>query len=274
VSEDAGIKGVGLALGGGIVYTVASIGVYRVLEEAKIPIGAVSGTSGGAIVGAAIAAGVGPDELAGYAQEMDWSDLVWIFPNKMGLVRGDPIVRFVEKMTGCRTFEELKMPFSVVASDINTGEEVRLTRGPLGSAVQASCSIPGLFQPVQLDGRLLVDGGIVDNLPVEAVRQHRPAAVVAVDVLSYFESYQGRLRLGIQVVLKAYETMVKRITDLKGHKADLLVQPNVSGCSLYSFRDVPKLIKRGEEAVRPLLPRLRAIVESRGNVSGSFAWDI
>ncbi len=267
VNEAAGAPpiraGVGLALGGGVLFSVAGVGVARVLMEAKVPIAAVAGTSGGAIVGAAIASGMRDWELRQAAEEMDWGDLVRFSPGRMGIFSGDRIPRFVERITGCRTFEDLKIPFTAVATDILMGREIRLTSGPLGFAVQASCSIPGLFQPVKSDEMLLVDGGIMDNLPVRAVQAHRPAVTLAVDVLTVSDAYQGRLRTGAHVILKAYHTLIKRKGELQEALADLTVMPNVSGCSVLNFRDAVELVVRGEDATRPMIPHLRAMLAER-----------
>lgn len=263
--------GIGLALGGGVVYSVAGVGVARVLEEARIPIAAVSGTSGGALVGSAIAAGLRGWELQQAAEEMDWNDLVRFSPGRMGLLDGDRMVKFIERITGCRTFEDLKMPFTAVATDILRGREVRFTSGPLGTAIQASSAIPGLFQPVKWEDMLLVDGGVSDNLPVAAVRDHRPAVTVAVDVLSLSDQYQGRLRTGAHVVLKAYHTLVRRHVDVQERLADFIVMPNVSGLSVLNFGDTAEIIARGEDATRPFIPRLRALLENRLAGAGTLA---
>jgi len=265
--------GIGLALGGGVIYTIAGIGVFRVLEEAGMPISAVSGTSGGAIIGSAIAAGLTAAEIERVARKLRWTQLAWPIPGRLGLLNGSPISRFVERLTGCRDISELRIPFTAVCADVTTGEEVRFTDGPLGMAVQGSCCIPGLFQPVCWEHRLLVDGGIVDNVPVEAVREHRPLLVVAVDVLSFFEGSHGQLKLGMQVVLKAYQMMVKRISESQERRADMVIKPNVAGCSYASFRDVPKLIERGEEAMRAVLPRLRAMLEEHESGGPPLAWE-
>ncbi len=254
--------GVGLALGGGVVYSIAGVGVYRALVEANIPVVAVSGTSGGAIVGAAIAAGLPGWRLKQAALTMSWRDLVRFVPNKMGILNGAPTAHFVETVIGCRRFEDLKIPLTVVATDILTGQEVRFSSGPLGFAVHASCAVPGLFQPVPWEDKLLVDGGVVDNLPVAAVREeHHVGMVVAVDVLSLSDQRIGRLRTGAHVVLKAYHTMVKKIMESQDRQAALIVVPNVAGLSVLNFRDAVKLIECGEEAARALVPRLRTMLE-------------
>jgi NTE family protein len=269
------LAGVGLALGGGVVYSIAGVGVYRAMTEAHVPIVAVSGTSGGAIVGAAVAAGLPGWELKQAAVGLRWGDLVRFSPDRMGLLNGSPIGRFVENITGCTLIEDLKMPFTAVATDINTGEEIRLDRGPLGFAVQASCSIPGLFQPAPYGNRLLVDGGVVDNLPVDAVKVYRPAVTVAVDVLTKSDEFTGRIRNGAFVVLKAYHIMVKRIGEEVEREADIILSPDVSGCSVMNFRHAGELIERGEKAGREIAPKLKEMLAERLEGDGrKGAWDL
>jgi len=265
--------GVGLALGGGVLYTMAGIGVYRALEEAGIAVEAVSGTSGGAIIGAAIASGLPAREVERIAVKLRWHNIAWPLPSRSGLFTGRPLARFVERLTGCRNIEDLKIPFSAVATDINTGEEVRFKEGPLGPAVQASCAIPGLFQPLKMGDKLLVDGGIVDNIPVSAVREFGQRAIVAVDVLRFFEGHQDNLRSGIKIMLKSYQVMVKLISESSARPADLVVMPNVAGFSFTTFHDVAAIIRRGEEAATALVPRLRAIMEEHARGTPPVAWD-
>lgn len=265
--------GVGLALGGGVLYTTASVGVYRALEDAGIAVDAVAGTSGGAIIGAAIAAGLSAGEIEKIALKLRWHHLAWPIPSRSGLLNGRPLARFVEDMTGCRNIEDLKLPFIAVATDINTGEEVRFREGPLGVAVQASCAIPGVFQPVIIGDRLLVDGGIVDNIPVSAVREFGQRAILAVDVLRFFEGSSDSLRSGIQVMLKSYQVMVKLISESFARPADLVVMPHMAGCSFTTFHDVATIIRRGEEAAKVLLPRLREIIDDHARGTPPVAWD-
>jgi len=166
------------------------------------------------------------------------------------------------------------MPFTAVATDLLHDVQIRFRTGPLGVAVQASCAIPGLFQPVKADDMLLVDGGISANLPAEAVRESRPAVTLAVDVLTLSDQYQGPLRTAAQVVIKAYHTLVKRELEYQERQADFVVMPNVSGLSVLNFRDAPEIIRRGEEATRPLISRIRALLADRTAGSDVLPWSI
>ncbi len=215
------------------------------------------------MVAATIAAGLGGERIADLARRLDWRDLVQLAPRTMGVFRGERLARYIERITGRARLEELSLPCAAVCTDIETGEEVRLTRGPLGTAVQASAAIPGLFQPVNWEDRLLVDGGIVANLPVAAARDLRPAMIVAVDVLTCSAGRQRRLRTGVHVALRAYHAMVHRLSETEARLADVVVQPDVTSCSVLNFRDASRLIAAGEEAMRALIPHVRAVLADR-----------
>lgn len=176
---------VGLALGSGGARGWAHIGVIRALEEAGVKVECAAGASMGAIVGAAFAAGR-LDELEVAARRVDWKEVIYRFFEltlpRSGLVDGRKIVKFLRHVVGPYAIEELKFPFACVATDVETGEEVILREGDLLEAIRASISIPGIFTPVRRQGRLLVDGGVVNPVPVNVARSLGADFIIAVDV--------------------------------------------------------------------------------------------
>jgi NTE family protein len=186
-------KRIGLALGGGAALGWAHIGALRALEEAGIVPDVVAGTSMGAIVGAAWLCGA-LDALEGIARSMSWQRLVAFADPKLGapgLLRGDAIVRELVRHFGSRRIEDLPRPFVAVAADLISGTEVEIREGPLELAVRASFSVPGVFLPVGRKGQLLVDGGLVNPIPVTAAHSLGADFVIAVDVMG---DYHGRAR--------------------------------------------------------------------------------
>ena len=180
----------GLALGGGGALGWAHIGVIRALREAEIEFDCVAGTSIGSIVGAAYLAGK-LDDLDQIARDIDWKRLLRLADVQLsgkGLLGGKAVMKEFERVIGALDVEDLSRPFAAVAADLVSGEEVHLTQGSLSSAVRASFSIPGVFSPLLVDSRILVDGGIVNPLPVSAARALGADLVIAVDV---FGSYHG-----------------------------------------------------------------------------------
>ena len=176
---------VGLALGGGGARGWAHIGVIRALEHAGIEIACVAGTSMGALVGAAYAAGQ-LDALEESARRIDWKEVLYHFFEvtlpRSGLIDGRKVVSFVRRHLPARKIEELAIPFAAVSTDIETGQEVILWDGDVLEAVRASISIPGIFTPTRRQNRILVDGGLVNPVPVSAARALGADYIIAVDI--------------------------------------------------------------------------------------------
>jgi NTE family protein len=174
---------IGLALSGGATLGAAHIGVLQVLEREGVRPDFVAGTSAGALVGAVYCAGVPLDELADIFINMKWPALLKLSITKpIALFDTQPMEAMVRKVIGDSEFSDLEIPFAAVACDLMTGERVVLQSGPVAPAIRASASVPGVFTPVELNGRLLVDGGVVDNLPVEQVKAMGATFTIASDV--------------------------------------------------------------------------------------------
>src|SRR5690554_2065707 len=162
---------VGIALGAGAARGMASLGVLQVLQQEGIPIDVITGTSAGAVVGSLFAVGHDLDMLCRMAKEMDWNDFVRPTISRRGLVSTEKIRGLLSTLTQERRFEDLPIPTAVVATDLLTGEEVVIKSGSIAEGVQASLSIPGVFVPVELNGRLLVDGALVNRVPADVCRE-------------------------------------------------------------------------------------------------------
>ncbi len=175
---------IALVLGSGAARGLAHIGVLKVLEEKNIPIDIVVGTSMGALIAGAYAAGLSPKQMEEIACETNWLRVAKLFfPRRLpreGLLDGKRIEEFIIALVGEQKIENLKIPFAAVATDIWTGEEIVLQSGSLVKAIRASISFPFLFSPVKIDGRFLVDGGVVNPLPVNVAYDMRADLVVAV----------------------------------------------------------------------------------------------
>lgn len=173
-------KKVGLALGGGGARGMAHVGVIRTLQREGIPIGCLAGTSAGALVGAVCAAGIQSQGLLEMALQLRWRDIARPVWPRQGFFSFEPLESYLIRILGDLTFAELALPFAAVTADLATGQQVVLTEGRLAPAVRASCSVPGLATPVELDGRTLIDGGVVNNLPISVVRELGADLVIAV----------------------------------------------------------------------------------------------
>jgi NTE family protein len=149
---------IGVALGGGFARGLAHIGVFKVLEEEKIPVDFIAGTSVGSVIGAAYASGISAKELEEIAAIVRFKDFSRWSLSRFGLFSNDKMALFLRKVLRCKTFEELRIPLAIAATDIITGEPAVFTSGDLVDPVRASCAYPGMFQPVKIGNRLLVDG--------------------------------------------------------------------------------------------------------------------
>ena len=183
---------IGLALGSGAARGLAHIGVLKVFIENRVPIAAIAGTSIGAMIGALYAAGVSVAQMEEIAEDVDWRDLARlvdpIFPGA-GLIDGKKVARFIAGILPVQSFDELQIPFAVTATDVETGEELIIKQGNLVEALRAAISFPGIFTPVRFGGRLLVDGGLCNPVPVDVVRELGSDKVVGVCAIPKVRSF-------------------------------------------------------------------------------------
>jgi NTE family protein len=166
-------KRVGIALSGGAARGISHIGVLEVLRDLGVEASAIAGTSMGSIVGSLLCSGISLEEMKHYVESMDWKSFLLFSDlalSNTGIINGRRVEKQLEKFLKDKTFEDCSIDFCCVAVDIFSREKVVLTRGRLLDAVRASISIPGFFSPVYLDGKLLVDGGIIEPLPTEAIK--------------------------------------------------------------------------------------------------------
>jgi NTE family protein len=252
------MKKIGLALGGGAARGLAHIGTLKVLAEEAIAPDFVAGTSAGSLIGALLCAGFSWHEIRKRAIQVSWSDLVEpIFPI-MGLVKSEKLEKLLGTMLSDRSFEELNIPLSVVTVDILTGDEVILRSGSVARAVQASCSIPGLFKPVDRDDRLLVDGGLINNLPSNIVREMGAEVVIAVDLISDVVNTNPPKNI-VDILYYSFNIMIRNAARKGLEDADCVIKPDLRGFSYHRLGRLDELMARGEMAARESLSILRAL---------------
>jgi NTE family protein len=255
---------VALVLGGGAARGFAHIGVIRVLEEERIPIDLVVGTSVGSLIGAL------------YASERDSFDLEWtafqlsqddIFDFHlvntvlgMGYAKGVQLEAWVGAKVKRQNIEQLKIPFAAVATDLNWGYKVILDRGSVAKAVHASSAIPGIFEPVSHQGKLLVDGGVVDNIPIDVAREKGADLVVAVDISE--DVGNTNIKNVLDVLLQATNIMFAQNVAHERGGADVLVEPKVSSVGMLDFGQKKICMQAGMDAARKAVPRIRAAIEA------------
>lgn len=251
--------GVGLALGGGFARGFAHLGVLQVLEQNQIPIACIAGTSVGSILGASYASGVPLARIAAVCREIHFRDFGRWKISRLGLASNDRMVNLIRRCFQALTFEELRLPTAVVATDLGTGEPVVFTRGDLADAIRASCAFPGLFEPVNVGGRCLADGGLVAPVPTLAARQLGARCVLGVNVGFY--NWDGSAPANLfQVVSRALSAAQKNQDATWQQHADIILEPEVRDIEWDAFQRADEAIAAGAEAARRALPRLRKLL--------------
>ena len=249
---------IGLALGGGAARGLAHIGVLKVLEEEEIGVCCLAGTSVGSLVGSLFCAGFGWRKIRETAQNIDWGDLVSPTWPTLGIVNPDKLEKTLGRMLGDRSFDELPLPFRAVAVDITSGEEVVLHGGSVARAVRASCSIPGIFEPTELDGRLLVDGGLVNDVPTDVVREMGAEHVIGVD-LNADRVVPKRPENLIEIFYRSLNILMYNSVQRARRVADVMVVPRLEGYAYHDLTRLDELIERGERAMRDRIAAVREL---------------
>jgi len=252
----------GLALSGGFVRGLAHLGVLSVLEEEGLTPGWLAGTSSGAIAAIFAAFGVPADRAAEALAELGWGTMTRAHPfASLGVATNEGLEEILRGALGDVRLEDARIPVGVVATDINTGNRVLLDRGDAARAVRASCCVPGLYAPVEVDGRLLVDGALVENVPARAARELGAPLVVAVSlgIAVPFEEVKSWW----QIVANAFDIAVNsqmRYEILA--EADVLIDPDVARFSKVRATDPEALVEAGRARAREALPALREALEA------------
>jgi NTE family protein len=252
---------IALVLGGGAARGFAHVGVIRTLEQEKIPIDLVVGTSVGSLIAAIYAHDANSFELEWTAFSLEKSDLLdyALLSSSMGPVKGDRLEEFVKTKVPVTNIEDLRIPFAAVATDLNRGTRVVLERGSLARAVRASCSIPGVFQPVSHQNRLLVDGGVVDNIPIDVARERGADIVIAVDIGENVTNFN--ITNLVDVTLQAVNIMFRENTAQKKLAADVLIAPDVGSVAMMDFTQKKRCMQAGIEATQRAMPAIHKVID-------------
>jgi len=253
---------IGLALGSGGSRGLAHIGVIKVLEENNIPIDFIAGSSIGAIVGGFYAAGLNIKEIEKIALSTNWRRVFSVLFDpylKQGLIRGRKLRIFIENYINGKKFEDCKIPFAAVTTDLKTGEIVVLDKGEMARAIRASASIPLVFKPVEINGRMLADGELSAPVPTEIVRKMGANIVIAVNLDKHY--YDEEWEPGWYNIANDSLNILRHHLALSNMaKADIAIDINLGKISWYQFTNGQDKILAGEKATKKILPRLQEII--------------
>ncbi len=247
---------IGLALGGGFARGLAHIGVLKVLEEEGIPVNFIAGTSVGSVIGAAYCSGISAKELEEIAGLVRFKHFARWTLSRYGFASNDRMERFLKKMLRCHTFEDLKIPLAVAATDFATGEGVVFRSGSLIDSVRASCAYPGMFLPVNVNGRLMVDGLLAHAVPTVPLKEMRAQKVIAVYLSAHWVNLNGPRHI-FDVIGQCFSIAQAKMCGIWEAAADVVLQPDVRGFSYDGFDRAPELIRAGEIAARQALPAIK-----------------
>ncbi len=248
---------VGLALAGGFARGIAHIGVLHVLREAGIPIDCVAGTSVGALIAVGFCSGASLDAMAEVGATTSFTDFGRWTPSWLGLATNQRMEKYLARFTPVKTFEELQTPLAIATTDISAGVSVYYSHGPIVPPLRASCAYPGLFVPIQFEGRTLVDGFLTAPVPVEGALLLGADVVIAV----YLESGNIEEPRTFTDVLSRSFNIIQRHGDLAWRtQADVIIEPDVKNFVWDDFTKTPEMIAAGEAAALAALPEMRAML--------------
>jgi len=261
VAEAKRVPAIGLALGGGFARGIAHVGVLKVLEEAGIPIRLIAGTSVGALIGAAYCSGVTIAELEEVAYKVRFTTFARWTLSRYGFATNDRMVSFLTRTLKVQTFEELRIPLGVTATDFNTGEGMVFTSGSIIDPVRASCAYPGMFLPVEIRGRWLVDGMLSNPVPTRPLRAMGAERVLAVQLKGQWSKTTAPRHL-FDVIGQSFAIAQDMMSSVWRSAADLVIEPDVAGFDYDDFKRAGELIHVGELAMRRALPEVRKWLET------------
>ena len=248
---------IGLALGGGFARGIAHVGVLRVFEKHQIPIHCIGGVSAGAIAAAAFASGSTSEEIGRVGSAMRFADVARWCISRMGLAASERMDAFLRHLLKVYHFEQMRIPLGVVATDLNTGNPVYFKdRGEVMLPIRASCSYPGLFQPIRHDGMLLVDGAMSIEIPAGLMRSMGATRVVSVHLPMQGAKLAPNNML--QVVNRCFQIMQVHMEAEWRRQTDIVITPDVVGMEWDSFRSAEKMIEAGENAALAVLPKIQS----------------
>lgn len=261
------IPKVGIALGAGALRGLAHIGVLKKLEERRIPIDVIAGCSIGAIIGGIYSAGRELSILERLLMCLRWEHILDFGIPRMGLVQGDKILEVLRLLTGNKSFDELDITFGVVAVDIERGEEVIITEGNVAEAIRASISIPGIFAPYRYRGRLMVDGALLNRVPVDIAKNLGADMTIAVMINPTRK--RSRVRSMVEVIWQSLDLMESEIAKSREMRPDVVISPRVDDIGITRLDRAADLVRRGEEAASESIPDILRIMEGRSLSDGN-----
>ncbi|MFO1445787.1 patatin-like phospholipase family protein [Bacillus sp. Bva_UNVM-123] len=251
---------IGLALGSGGARGFAHLGAIKVLKEEGIPIDCIAGSSMGAMVGCFYGAGLDIERLYKLATAFKRKYYLDFTVPKMGFIAGKRVKELIRIFTHGKNLEQLEIPVRVVATDLMTGEKIVFEKGPIADAVRASISIPGIFVPEKLNDRLLVDGGVVDRIPVSVVREMGADIIIAIDVSHVKTNIE--ITSIYDVIMQSLDIMQMELVANREVASSIMIRPRVEMFSSRAFTNIEEIITIGEEETRKQVDSIKQVLNT------------
>ena len=249
---------IAVVLGAGAARGFAHIGVLKVLEANQIPVHMIVGTSAGSFVGSLYSYGFNAFQLQKLSFDLREDDIIDLTVPDNGFIKGEKLGKYINHMTGNTPLEKLRIPFYAVATNIQTGEEVVFGSGDTGTAVRASCAIPGIFRPVEISKKFYVDGGVSSPVAVDAARRLGADVVIAVDISGEVDSTIPKGT--IETIIQSVSIIYAKLAAIQVTKADVVIRPKVGSLGGTDFTKRHEAVLEGEKAALAVLPKIQDTV--------------
>jgi len=251
---------IGVALSGGAARGIAHIAVLETLEKEGIPIHVLAGTSAGSIVGALYASGISLIEIRRILLGVKWKNVLKLAVPKLGLVSSEGIYDFMDSILKGKKFSSLQMPFAAIATALRSGEKVTITTGSVARAVQASCSLPIIFTPTEINKHMLIDGGFSSQIPVRSTREELGAKkVIAVNV-NYQAMESDKFDNIMNIATHLSALWASRNAREEEKLADVVIQVSAREISLYDLSKSNELLNRGKKATEKKMSEIKSLL--------------
>lgn len=249
-----------LVMGGGSARGLCNIGVLKVLEKHfgrdNMPFDMIVGTSIGSLIGASYSLGMTPEELEKRTSDFNWQSLVDLGLYSTGLIKGDKLESLIRECIGDHGFEDMKTPFALTTTDIETGEELTHTSGNLTKLIRASCSWPGIFSAVNVGGRLLVDGGVRNSVPTKAAIEAGATFILAVN--PGFATTKNEVNNVMKAFVQSIQIMGEELNSYQSEAANIVIKPPLKNINQFDFDKAEYIIREGEMATEEKIKRIKS----------------
>lgn len=250
---------IGLALGSGGARGFAHLGALKVLKEHSIPIDMIAGSSMGALVGCFYAFGHNLDQIIKLSIAFRRNYYLDFTIPKMGFITGDRVKNLIRLFMQGKRLEQLNIPVAVIATDLQTGEKIEFTEGPIPEIVRASISIPGIFVPEKYNGKVLIDGGVADPIPVATVKKMGADIVVGINVSQL--NQKAEMQTVYDVIMQSIDILQQEVVAAREVQSDVMIFPRVEQYSSKEFKNIEQIIQLGEEATLAKLPQIKKAIK-------------